>query len=156
VPIEALRPVSPESFVPPLNLLIDALIDSLLDASPNTVLRTRLTTFVSYLYGHCTELNTKNFATNMRLDHRQFHYDALWGPEMGTVPFINKHRQIRDEIREGKRQAEGESNAGYSPEDADKERPRSEPRTRESDEPTQVEVDSDMKTSDSISPISNS
>jgi hypothetical protein len=102
--IEKLRPSSPGCFVPPLDLLLDALIDSLLDAPSNTVLRTRLTTHVSYLYGHCTSLKTQDFAANMRLDHRQFHYDALSKPSMGTVPFIEEQRQIRDEIREGKRQ----------------------------------------------------
>ena len=104
VPTEKLRPSSPEGFVPPLDLLLDALIDSLLDAPSNTVLRTRLTTHVSYLYGHCTSLKTQDFAANIRLDHRQFHYDALSKPSMGTVPFIEEQRQIRDEIREGKRQ----------------------------------------------------
>lgn len=46
VPIEKLRPPSPDCFVPPLDLLVDALIDSYLDSLPGTVLQTRLTTYL--------------------------------------------------------------------------------------------------------------
>ncbi|KAH6624536.1 hypothetical protein B0J18DRAFT_428568 [Chaetomium sp. MPI-SDFR-AT-0129] len=110
VPVEKLRLSSLEDFIPPLALLLDALIDSLLDAPLGTLLWLRLNTYVSYLYGNCASLKTQDFATNLQLDHRQFHYDALskW---ISGIPFLREQRQIRDEIREGKRQPQ--RNAWY-------------------------------------------
>jgi hypothetical protein len=68
---------------------------------------------VSYLYGHCRALKTQDFATQLKLEHQQFHYDALSKGRIGTVPFIEEQRQIRDEIRKGKRQPE--RNTWYMP-----------------------------------------
>lgn len=119
VPIERLHSTSRDGFLPPLNLLIDALIDSLLDSPDDTLLQTRLTTYVSYLYDHCAALKTQQFADNMQLDHRQFHYDALTDLNRGTVPFLEEHRQIREEIRQGKRQPK--RNPWYLPPETDEE-----------------------------------
>ncbi|KAK4195448.1 hypothetical protein QBC40DRAFT_289071 [Triangularia verruculosa] len=128
VPIEKLRLCSPASFVPPLDLVLDGMIDSFLDSPSDTLLRTRLTTYLSYLYGYCKALKTPAFAANLRLDHRQFHYDRL-SRYTGPVPFIKEQRQIRDEIREGKRQPH--LDMGLT---------RSEPNARVIGEPTQDEL----------------
>lgn len=106
VSTETLRSLPLETFVPPLNLVVDALIDSLLDSPADTDLRTRLTTYVAYLYDYCKELKAVDFAANLLLEHRQYHYDRLTKPYPGPVPFIREQRPIRDEIREGKRQPE--------------------------------------------------
>lgn len=111
VPVEKLRLFSSDSFVPPLNLLVDALIDSLLDAPTNTLLRMRLSTYVAYLYGYCTALKTQNFSENLSRDHRQFHYDKLSRQTSVTIPFVKEQRLIRDAIREGKQ--EPQRNARY-------------------------------------------
>ncbi|KAH8894364.1 hypothetical protein GQ53DRAFT_584644, partial [Thozetella sp. PMI_491] len=39
VPVEKLRPSSPDNFTPPLEILVDALIESLLDSPPDSNLR---------------------------------------------------------------------------------------------------------------------
>lgn len=99
-----LQPSSPDGFVPPLAVLLDALIDSLLDSPSDTLLRTRLATHISYLYGHCGSLKKQDFAENLKPEHRQFHHDALSKSGRGTAPFIEEQRQIREEIRAGKRE----------------------------------------------------
>ncbi|SPQ19189.1 2fe269b7-8d28-4dee-89f9-1ac6d182217f [Thermothielavioides terrestris] len=109
VAVDELRGSSPDSFVPQLELLLDALIDSLLDSPPSTTLRMHLAVQVAYLYGHCTTLKTQDYAQNLRLDHRQFHYDALSKGGIGTLPFLKEQRQIRDEIRQGVRQPQRNS-----------------------------------------------
>ncbi|KAK4233912.1 hypothetical protein C8A03DRAFT_47643 [Achaetomium macrosporum] len=58
-------------------------------------------------------LKTQDFAENLRLDHRQYHYDVLSKPGLGTIPFLREQRQIRDEIRDGKRQPQ--RNSWYLP-----------------------------------------
>lgn len=113
VAADDLRPSPPENFVPPLAILVDALIDSLLDSPPDSRVRTHVGVQVSYLYGHCAALKTQDFATNLKLEHRQFHYDALGKGRIGTVPFITEQITIREEIRQGKRQAQ--RNSWYLP-----------------------------------------
>lgn len=98
--------------VPPLPLLLDALSGSLLDSAPGP-LQTRLATYIAYLYTHCRSLKTQDFADHLKLEHRQFHYDALSKPGLGTAPFIEEQRRIRGEVREGKRRPQ--RNAWYLP-----------------------------------------
>ena len=93
-----------EDFTPSLPLLLGALIDSLLDSPSNTALRARLVTYVSYLYDHCALLKAQSFAENLKPEHRQFHCDALSKTTLGTAPFIEEQRQVREEVRAGKRQ----------------------------------------------------
>jgi hypothetical protein len=112
VSVDDLRPCSPGGFVPPLPVLIDALIDSFLDSTPG-LLQTRLATHVAYVYGHCKSLKTQDFAEQLKLEHRQFHYDALSKPGTGTMLFLEEQRRIRGEIREGKRQPQ--RNTWYLP-----------------------------------------
>lgn len=113
VAVDDLRPGSSNSFVPPLHILLDALIESLIDSSPGTVLHRHLATQLSYLYGHCRLLKTQDFAANLRLDHRQFHYDALSKTGLGTVPFHAEQHKIRDEVRRRDRQPQ--RNSWYLP-----------------------------------------
>lgn len=103
VSVDDLRPCSPDGFLPPLAVLIDALIDSFLDSTSGP-LQTRLATYVAYVYTHCKSLRIQDFAEQLKLEHRQFHYNALSKPGLGTSTFIEEQRQIRKEIREGKRQ----------------------------------------------------
>jgi hypothetical protein len=113
VPIDNLRPRSPDEFVPPLPILLDAMIDSLLDSPDDCALRSHLVVLVGYLYTYCKTLKTQDFAKNLRLDHRQYHYDVLSKPGRGTIPFLREQRQIRAEIREGKRRPQ--RNSWYLP-----------------------------------------
>lgn len=101
---QELGPQLSEGFVPSLPLLLGALIDSLLDSPSNTALRARLVTYVSYLYDHCASLKAQSFAENLKPEHRQFHCDALSKTTLGTAPFIEEQRQIREEVKAGKRQ----------------------------------------------------
>jgi hypothetical protein len=112
VSVDDLRPCSSDGFVPPLVVLMDALIDSFLDATSGP-LQTRLGTHVGYVYTHCKLLKTQDFADRLKLEHRQFHYDALSKPGTGTMRFLEEQRQIRGEIREGKRQPQ--RNTWYLP-----------------------------------------
>ncbi|KAK4038390.1 hypothetical protein C8A01DRAFT_47963 [Parachaetomium inaequale] len=97
--LENTRPSSPDGFVPPLAALVDGLVESLLDlplAPASEALQSHL-----------------DFAEDLKVEHRQFHYDALSKPGLGTNPFIQEQRQIRDEIKEGGRQPQ--RNSWYLP-----------------------------------------
>ncbi|KAK3291469.1 uncharacterized protein B0H64DRAFT_469176 [Chaetomium fimeti] len=99
-------------FVPPLALLIDGLVGVLMDlpvAPTSETLQGRLGTQLAYLYRYCAGLKNQNFAESLKLEHRQFHYDALSKPGLGTIPFISEQRQNRDEIRKGERQPQRNS-----------------------------------------------
>ncbi|KAL3421234.1 hypothetical protein PVAG01_07679 [Phlyctema vagabunda] len=89
------------SFIPPLPDLLDALIDSFLDCEPSMFF-SHLSCQVGYLYGYVTELRQASFAENLKYEHRQFHLDWLSGMSVGTVPFAQHERKIRDALREGK------------------------------------------------------
>lgn len=104
VAVDRLCACSSDGFVPPLSLLVDALIESLLDSPPDTAVSSHLAVHVSYLYGYCAPLKTPDFADYLEVEHRQFHLDALTKPGLGTIPFTEEQRRIRDEIRAGKRQ----------------------------------------------------
>jgi hypothetical protein len=99
--------LSTAGFVPPLALLIDGLVGFLLDlpvASTSETLQGRLGLQLAYLYRYCAGLKDQDFAQNLKLEHRQFHYDALSKPGLGTIPFVSEQRQNRAEIRKGQRQ----------------------------------------------------
>jgi hypothetical protein len=86
------------------------LIRTLLDLPHlDSIVRDHLATQISYLYGHCDTLKDQGFAEQLMLEHRQFHYDALSKAGLGTVPFIREQRQIRDEIRSGRREPQRSS-----------------------------------------------
>lgn len=89
-------------FVPTLAGLLDALIDSLLDApSDNAMLRIHLACQISYLYAYVSELKERVFAESLKLEHRQYHLDTLSGMRTGTLQFTDHQRQIRDALRQG-------------------------------------------------------
>ncbi|KAH6842238.1 hypothetical protein B0I37DRAFT_381482 [Chaetomium sp. MPI-CAGE-AT-0009] len=107
-----MRLPSAGDFVPPLALLIDGLVEVLLDlpvAPTFETLQGRLGVQLAYLYRYCAALKNQNLAENLKLEHRQFHYDALSKPGLGTMPFISEQRQIRAEIRKGDRQPQRNS-----------------------------------------------
>ncbi|KAK4098363.1 hypothetical protein N658DRAFT_221212 [Parathielavia hyrcaniae] len=102
---DILSRASAEGMIPLLSLLLDGLIKSLLDLpSFDSPLYDHLATQISYLYAHCDALKDQGFADRLVLEHRQFHYDALSKPGLGTVPFVGEQRQIRDDIRGGRRE----------------------------------------------------
>lgn len=99
--------LSAGGFVPPLALLIDGLVGVLLDlpAAPNSeALQGHLGVQLAYLYRYCAGLKNQDFAHNLKLEHRQFHYDALSKPGLGTIPFVSQQRQNKIEILKGERQ----------------------------------------------------
>ena len=113
--IEELCVASPTSLIPPLPVLLDSFIKALLDLPPRgwTLVHDHLATHIAYLYRHCAALKTQEFADQLALEHRQFHYDALSKPGLGTLPFIFEQRKIRDDIRNGDRGPQ--RNAWYLP-----------------------------------------
>jgi hypothetical protein len=114
--LEETRPSSSDGFVPPLAPLVDGLVESLLDlplTPASEALQSHLGVQLAYLYRHCAVLKTQDFAEDLKLEHRQFHYDALAKPGLGTIPFVKEQRQIRDEIKKGERQPQ--RNSWYLP-----------------------------------------
>lgn len=89
------------SIFPPLPMLVDALIDSLLDTPLETKLSRHLIVQVAYLYGYVTALQIPSFASLLKPDHRQYHFDSLSGMAQGTLRFIAHQRKIREAIRQG-------------------------------------------------------
>lgn len=91
------------AFLPTLEHLLDALIDSQLDCSIETPeefdLRGHLNVQIAYLYGHANELNAVDFAERMLYEHRQYHYDICAGMSYGSKPFIAHQRRIRQGLR---------------------------------------------------------
>ncbi|KAL2353118.1 hypothetical protein BJ546DRAFT_128030 [Cryomyces antarcticus] len=91
-----------EAFFPPLAGLLDALIDSLLDAPfDNDFLQRHLVCYISYLYMHVPLLKDPSFARFLKADHRQYHLDSLSGMNTGSVAFISHQIRIREAIRNG-------------------------------------------------------
>ncbi|KAK2617039.1 hypothetical protein QQS21_000133 [Conoideocrella luteorostrata] len=92
-------PASLEGYFPPLPVLTDALIDSLLDAPHDCRLQSYMALQLSYLYGYVCELKEQSFSKVIKYENRQFHHDALSGVSVGTLPIITIERQVRDELR---------------------------------------------------------
>ncbi|GAQ45908.1 similar to An03g02240 [Aspergillus niger] len=87
---------------PPLASFLDALIESWLECPSNyEMLSLVLACQISYLYAHVPALKEKSFAEQLRLEHRQFHYDVLAGMETGTIPFRKHQLAIRDALLQG-------------------------------------------------------
>jgi len=61
-------------------------------------IRNHLGVQLAYLYRHCNLLRTRDFVNELKFEHRQFHYDALSKPGLGSIPFVKEQRQIRDDI----------------------------------------------------------
>ncbi len=95
---------STTTFFPPLPGLLDALIDSLLDApSNNSMLWGHLVCQVSYLYLY-TAVKERSFAEHLKYEHRQYHFDSLSAMSTGTIQFIDYQRTIRGVLRRGEYQ----------------------------------------------------
>jgi len=94
-PVHYLDPSPSRKFIPPLPVLVDALIGSLLDAAEDTELYSHLQMQVGYFYGHVPELKVMGFADNLSYEHRQFHLDSLLGMFIMSLSFIAHERQIR-------------------------------------------------------------
>ena len=87
---------------PPLASFLDALIESWLECPSNyEMLSLVLACQISYLYAHVPALKEKSFAEQLRLEHRQFHFDVLAGMETGTIPFRKHQLAIRDALLRG-------------------------------------------------------
>ena len=90
------------AFFPPLSGLLDALIDSMLDAPPTSImLHIHLVCQISYLYGHVAALGKRSFAEELKLEHRQYHLDVLTGMNSSSIKFKEHQREIRDAIKDG-------------------------------------------------------
>jgi hypothetical protein len=104
----SLRTMETGNFTPPLAVLMNGLISSVLDAPPSTELEWRLVIQLAYLYGHCKATQTAEFAAELEYENRQFHIDALTGPAL-VARLIAWNRQVRQELREGTRQLANEN-----------------------------------------------
>lgn len=90
------------AFFPPLSGLLDALIDSMLDAPCNsTMLHIHLVCQISYLYEYVAALGKRNFAEKLKPEHRQYHIDVLAGMNTSSISFKEHERKIRDAIKDG-------------------------------------------------------
>ncbi|KAK4623993.1 hypothetical protein CLAFUW4_06398 [Fulvia fulva] len=95
------RSPSRNDFLPELQDVVDAFIDSLLDSAADSGLRTCLNVQLAYLYGNTQELESRDFAYRLLYEHRQYHYDICAGMSYGTVPFVEHQRKIRQALRDG-------------------------------------------------------
>ncbi len=87
------------NFVPLLPALLDGLIDKLLDDPlADSIFWHYLAVLIGYLYGHVPALKQKEFAEELKYDHRQFHYDYVSGMFTG-LPFIRHQQKIREALR---------------------------------------------------------
>lgn len=90
-----------DTIYPPLPDLVDALIDSLLDApSENSMLRIHLALHIASLYRWSPMLKEKAFAEQLVYEHRQYHLDVLSGMDHGTAQFISHQRKVRLALRQ--------------------------------------------------------
>jgi len=95
---------SPTTFFPSLPGLLDALIDSLLDAPfNNSMLQGHLACQISYLYLYAA-VKERSFAEHLKYEHRQYHFDSLSVMTTETLQFIDHQRTIRELLRRGKYQ----------------------------------------------------
>lgn len=95
--------VSDETMIPSLPDTVDALIDRWLDASDeNLQFRMILSVYLCYLYEYNERLKSRDFAQEIKLEHRQFHFDALAGASIGTLGFQKHQIKIRELLRNGK------------------------------------------------------
>jgi len=95
-------PSNSAAFSPPLPDMLDALMDSLLDApSSNSMLQRHLVCQISYLYAYVPALREPSFAEFLKLEHRQYHFDTLSGMNTGNMKSIAHQRNIREAIRQG-------------------------------------------------------
>ena len=95
-------PSNSATFFPPLPYMLDALIDSLLDApSSNIMLQRHLACQIAYLYAHVPALREPSFAGFLKLEHRQYRSDTLSGMNTGNVKCIAHQHNSRDAIRQG-------------------------------------------------------
>lgn len=85
---------------PPLAGLVDALIDSILDCPPDKSML-HLGVHITSLYDCVPTLKEKEFAEQLKHEHRQYHYDVLAGMDHATAPFIAHQRGIREALRQG-------------------------------------------------------
>ncbi|KAL2753279.1 hypothetical protein ACRALDRAFT_1065392 [Sodiomyces alcalophilus JCM 7366] len=99
-------PTSLEGYFPPLPVLINTLIDSLLEAPHGSRLQGAMALQVCYLYEHVHELKERSFSKEIKYENRQFHHDALLGLDIGTLPVLAAERRIRDELRKEQGQLE--------------------------------------------------
>jgi len=108
---------STQDFYPSLPALLDALIESMLDApTARGSLVGYLHCQVGYLYGYAPALRQKSFAACLLPAHRQFHHDLVAGMDGSTSVFQEHQREIRDRIRRGEWQLK-EVSAGRENED---------------------------------------
>ncbi|EME41309.1 hypothetical protein DOTSEDRAFT_73649 [Dothistroma septosporum NZE10] len=105
------------NFVPELENLVDAFIDSLLDSAEEPRLRTRLSVQLACLYGDAREIKSADFAESLLNEHVQYHYLACAGMSFGSVHSIAHQRRTRQALREGKFQLQENGSATCEDED---------------------------------------
>jgi hypothetical protein len=104
LPSEKLLLSLTRGFIPSLPDLTDGLIESLLDSPGYRGLEDHLSVHIAYLYGRVPTLKERSFASELKYENRQFHHDVISGFETGTQRFLDHERQVREELRNGKRQ----------------------------------------------------
>ena len=98
-----------DAVIPPLPVLMDSFISSVLDAPPDSELEGRLGLQLSYLYGYCADTKCPTLVDGLHFENRQFHTDALTGQTVAASGLLCWHRLVRRELVEGKRQLTDEN-----------------------------------------------
>lgn len=93
----------PDRFFPALPMLLDSLIDAWLDAGAHqdNKLTGHLGIQIGYIYGYIAQVKDPSFAQQLRPEHRQFHLDWIAGDSVGTTPFLDHHRLVRERLLNG-------------------------------------------------------
>lgn len=93
----------PDRFTPALPMLLDSLIDAWLDAGAHKDERLlgHLGMQIGYIYGYVSQVKDPSFAEQLRPEHCQFHLDCLAERGVGTLPFLNRHRLVRERLLNG-------------------------------------------------------
>lgn len=91
----------PDKFIPALPVLLDSLIDAWLDAHEHQRLLGHLGMQIGYIYGHAAQVKDTSFVEQLRSEHRQFHLEWLKGDSAGTLPFLHRHRLVRERLLKG-------------------------------------------------------
>lgn len=89
-------------FYPSLPSLVNGFIDVLLGGPDE--LRRPVSVNTSYLYHYVPQMKERAFANHLRRDNQQYHHDVISGMRLGTIPFLQHAKKVREEIRSGKRE----------------------------------------------------
>ncbi|KAL9087101.1 MAG: hypothetical protein Q9159_003796 [Coniocarpon cinnabarinum] len=100
--------------IPPLDKLLDGLMSAYMD-SDDPELRMHLSSLLHYPYVFDTKARHAGFEEGLKVENRQLHYDLLVGWDqnvmLSTESAHRHHKQLRDEIRAGRKKPQKRNKA---------------------------------------------